>query len=158
MHASSHCFWHGESNAYTESAMECIASDYAVSLQRLSTALHHVSLRPQRLATSYVAKNIFLISRSWGILAMCSAYLTACWLHIWDSSGICVFVASSSSMMLGPCPRRAIRWACQPNSSSLSCSAVSRAHKSAPNITVEYTQTCLSLSPRDSVVCNHRTI
>ena len=60
------------------SLMECIASDYAVSLQRLSTALHHVSLRPQRLASSYVAKNIFLIRRSWGILAMCPAYLTAC--------------------------------------------------------------------------------
>ena len=133
-------------------------------LRRLSTVLRHVSLRSLHLAPSYLAKNTVLVQHSWSILAMCPAYIMACWLHMWDSGGICVLVASSSLvMLLGHCLRRAICWARRPNMSSLSCSAASRAHNvyniafflflwpyvimlllmythnSAPNITVEYT-------------------
>ena len=93
-----------------------------------------------------------LVRHSWSILAMCPAYLTDCWLHMWDSGGICVLVASSSSViMLGYCLLRAGH-AGQTCLYSLSCSAALRAHNSVPNITVEYTQTCLSLSHMDCMV------
>ena len=61
------------------------------------------------------SKNIFLV-------AMHPASLMAYQLHMWDSGGICVLMASSLLMMFEYCLQTAIPWARWTNMSSLSCS------------------------------------